>query len=91
MVKLSEDRRSGRRRMDAGDLAPLVEEFTRHLSEAGHTALTLRGFDGAARHLSQWLVQAKVKVADIDETVIDRFARHRCRCPGRRHRLAAPR
>lgn len=84
MVKSSEDRRSGRRRMDAGDLAPLVAEFTRHLSEAGHTDLTVRGFDGAARHLAHWLVQAKVAVADIDETVIDRFARHRCRCPGMR-------
>lgn len=84
MVKSSEDRRSGRRRMDAGDLAPLVAEFTRHLSEAGHTDLTVRGFDGAARHLAQWLAQAKVTVADIDEAVMGRFARHRCRCPGMR-------
>lgn len=84
MVKSSEDRRSGRQRMDAGELAPLVAEFRRHLSEAGHTDLTVRGFDGAARHLSQWLAQAKVTVANIDETVIDRFARHRCRCPGMR-------
>ena len=84
MVKSSEDRRSGRQRMDAGELAPLVAEFRHHLSEAGHTDLTVRGFDGAARHLSQWLAQAKVTVANIDETVIDRFARHRCRCPGMR-------
>lgn len=84
MVKLREDRRSGRRRMDAGDLAPLVAEFTRHLSETGHTDLTVTGFDGAARHLAHWLAQAEVAVADIDEAVIDRFARHRCRCPGLR-------
>jgi integrase/recombinase XerD len=84
MVKSSEDHRSGRLRMDAGDIAPLVAEFTRHLREAGHTDLTVRGFDGAARHLSQWLAQAKVTVADIDESVIGRFARHRCRCPGMR-------
>jgi site-specific recombinase XerD len=84
MVKSSEDHRSGRLRMDAGDIAPLVAEFTRRLREAGHTDLTVRGFDGAARHLSQWLAQAKVTVADIDESVIGRFARHRCRCPGMR-------
>jgi hypothetical protein len=35
MVKSSEDYRSGRLRMDAGDIAPLVAEFTRHLREAG--------------------------------------------------------
>ena len=28
--------------------------------------------------------QAKVPVANIDESVINRFARHRCRCPGDR-------
>jgi site-specific recombinase XerD len=81
MVTPSEDRRSERRRMDAGDLAPLVEVFTRHLSEVGYTALTVRGFDGAARHLAQWLEQAEIAVADIDEAVVDRFVGHRCRCP----------
>ena len=84
MVESSEGRRSGRRRMDAGDLAPLVAQFTRQLSEAGYTDFTVRGFDGAARHLAHWLVQVKTAVADIDEVVIGRFARHRCRCPGMR-------
>jgi hypothetical protein len=70
--------------MHASDLAPWVAEFTRHLSDTGHTALTVRGYDGAARHLAHWLALAKVLVADIDESVIDRFARHRCRCPGDR-------
>ena len=68
----------------ANDLAPWVAEFTRHLSDTGHTALTVRGYDGAARHLAHWLALAKVPVADIDESAIDRFARHRCRCPGDR-------
>ena len=85
MDKSSDDRRSGRRRMDAGDLASLVEEFTRQLSDAGHTELTVRGYDGAARHLAHWLAQAKVAVRDIDETIVGRFARHRCRCPGVSH------
>jgi hypothetical protein len=77
MAKTNEDRRAGRRRMHANDLAPWVAEFTRHLSDTGHTALTVRGYDGAARHLAHWLALAKDPVAGIDESVIDRFARRR--------------
>ena len=82
MAKLNEDRCSKPRCMDAGDLAPQVAEFTRQLSQLGHTGLTVSGYDAAARHLGQWLRLARVAVADIDDAVIDRFARHRCRCPG---------
>ena len=78
--------------MVAGDLAPLVAEFTCHLSREGYTDLTVRGFDHAARHLAHWLAEAEIAVADIDETVVGRFARHRCRCPGGRStkRLSGP-
>lgn len=48
--------------MDAGDLAPLVTEFARHLTVLGHTSLTLSGYDAAARHLAQWLTLAKIAV-----------------------------
>jgi hypothetical protein len=30
------------------------------------------------------VAEARIAVAEIDEAVIDRFARHRCRCPGGR-------
>ncbi|MBB4264209.1 tyrosine-type recombinase/integrase [Bradyrhizobium sp. CIR3A] len=82
MAKSSEDHCHGLRCMDAGDLAPLVTEFTRHLTVLGHTSLTVSGYDAAARHLAQWLTLSKVAVTDIDDGVTDRFARHRCRCPG---------
>jgi hypothetical protein len=42
--------------MVAGDLAPLVAEFTRHLSQEGYTDLTVCGLASAARHLVHWLV-----------------------------------
>jgi site-specific recombinase XerD len=70
--------------MEAGELAPLVDEFRRQLRQAGYTCLTVRGFDDAARHLAHWLAQSGIAVADIDEAVVGRFARHRCRCPGMR-------
>ena len=81
MTKTNEARCAGRQRMDAGELAPWVAEFTRRLRQQGYTSLTVKSYDDAARHLAHWLLKAKVAVADIDETVIDRFARHRCRCP----------
>ena len=84
MGSLSVDRREGRRFMDAGNLAALVAEFRRTLSEVGYADLTVGGYGDAARHLAQWLVLAKIAVVDIDEAVIGRFARHRCRCPGGR-------
>ena len=84
MDKSREDRQGTRRCMNAGELAPLVAEFTRHLSETGHTDLTVSGFDSAARHLAHWLMRSKIATSDIDEAIVGRFARHRCRCPGAR-------
>jgi hypothetical protein len=65
MAKSNEDRCNRQRCMDAGELAPLVTEFTRQLSELVHTDLTVRGYEAAARHLGQWLRLARVAVADI--------------------------
>lgn len=84
MAKLNETRCREQRRMDAGDLADLLAEFTRNLSDLGYTPLTVRGYDAAARHVAQWLGLTKVAIADIDDAVIGLFAAHRCRCPGSR-------
>src|SRR5262245_56442648 len=80
MTKTNEDRCAGR--------APWVAEFTNHLLETGHTALTVRGYDRVARHLAHWLELVKVAVADIDEGVIARFARHCCSCFGRQTHIS---
>ena len=82
MAKTNEDSCAGRQRMDAGEFAPWVAEFTRRLRQLGYTSLTVKSYDDAARHLAHWLLKTKVAVADIEEAVIDRFARHRCQCPG---------
>ena len=90
MAKLNETRCREPRRMEAGDLAGLSDEFTRNLLDLGHTALTVNGYDAAIRHIGQWLELTKVAITDIDDAVIDLFARHRCRCPGNRrsHRVS---
>jgi integrase/recombinase XerD len=82
MFKLNGERCNRQRCMNAGVLAPQVAEFMRHLSALGHSRLTVSGYEAAARHIAQWLVLNKVVVVEIDDAVIDRFARHRCCCPG---------
>jgi integrase/recombinase XerD len=83
----SNDDGRDRRLMEAGDLAPLIAEFTRQLSQQGYAYLTLRGYDDAARHLAHWLAKSGIVTAEIDEAVVRRFSRHHCRCPGmRRHK-----
>lgn len=77
--------------MDAGTLRPLVQEFADGLAALGHTALTTKGYRDAARHFADWLLQAGIALADVDEGCIEAFAHHRCRCPGahRHDRLSA--
>nr|WP_152716988.1 tyrosine-type recombinase/integrase [Microvirga tunisiensis] len=48
----------------------------------GHTHLTVSGYEASARHFGQWLQSKKIAVAEIDDRVVRRFARHRCGCPG---------
>lgn len=86
MSKTKNERRTDRSCMDAGDLAPKVAGFTALMLEAGHTRLTVAGYDAAARHFAQWLALCEIACADIDDAVIDRFAWHRCRCPGVRRK-----
>ena len=76
--------RCARQGTHANEPPPWVAEFTQDLLDTGHTALTVRRYDAVVRHLAYWLDLAEVAVADIDETVIGRFARHRCCCFGQR-------
>ncbi|WP_246777224.1 tyrosine-type recombinase/integrase [Microvirga sp. VF16] len=68
--------------MNPGALRPFVVAFTDRLSSLGHTRLTVSGYEASARHFGQWLQNRKIAVAEIDDSVIHRFAQHRCRCPG---------
>ena len=74
--------------MDLGVLGTFVEAFTRNLRALGHTRLTVAGYGDAARHFAEWLRRSAIVVGDVDDGVITRFARHRCKCCGnRQHQL----
>jgi integrase/recombinase XerD len=78
-------------RMDAGDIGPLVAAFVKHLAALGHTSLTVTGYEASSRHFAHWVTRSRIQVGDVDDGVIQHFARHRCRCPGirKQHRVSA--
>ena len=77
--------------LDPGPMLPLVAQFTEHLASLGHTTLTVRGYNDAARHFAAWLQQSDIVVAHVDAATCAGFANHQCRCPGVRQsdRLSA--
>src|SRR6516164_6168637 len=73
--------------MDPGSLRAFAIDFANHLVALGHTRLTVGNYEDAACHLAEWLRLSDLSLADVDEEVVVRFARHRCKCTGiRRHR-----
>ena len=84
MSKSSGDLPGRRQWMDAGALGSHVDEFTLRLSSLAYTRLTVADYEASARHFAQWLQLAGIAVGRIDDAVVRRFARHRCRCPGAR-------
>jgi len=70
--------------INPGALQPLVQSYLDHLVSRGYQAGTIHHLGHSARHFCYWLNQSDIAVANIDDGVIDRFARHQCRCPGER-------
>jgi integrase/recombinase XerD len=70
--------------MDAGSLQPFVLAFSDTLMARLHSPLTVVAYENAARHFADWLCRSGIPLRCVDETVVLRFARHRCRCPGGR-------
>lgn len=80
-----EDPRPGRPlSMDAGELTGPIAVYAAHLTGLGYAALTIKGCTDSARHLGAWLALSGIAVSALDEHVLERFARHRCRCGGNR-------
>ncbi len=74
-------------KMEAGDLAPLVAEFSAALGLLRHTGLTMRGYTDCARHFAAWLASNAISLDNVDDQTLDRFANHRCRCGGFRRQM----
>jgi site-specific recombinase XerD len=75
---------SGLGLMDAGFLAPLIEEFACSLEALAHSDLTIRGYTDSARHFAAWVCDAGLQLDGLGKGAITDFARHHCRCAGGR-------
>ena len=59
---------------------PYLHEFLTELTAAGYARLSIYAYVFAVTHFSEWPQHRGTSVGDIDETVIRRFASHRCCC-----------
>jgi site-specific recombinase XerD len=78
-----------RERLFVGPLVNDIDRFAAMLASRGYARSTARDKLRLLGHLSEWLRQRKLGVADLDERLIDRFRRHRAR-RGRVDRATVP-
>lgn len=70
--------------LQPGALTEQLAGFTRELEAVGHTELTVAGYSMSIAHFAQWARKGDQVESDWSADAVDRFARHRCRCPGGR-------
>jgi len=69
----------------------VIHCFLDHLKESGHSNGTIAHYRASAYHFAVWLERCGKRLADVDLRLIERFARHRCKCtPGRRSNRILP-
>ena len=70
--------------LQAEYLRRYFDDFARELETMGYTQLTIQGYAGSIVHFGYWAKQKGLALQDWSRNAIADFARHRCRCPGRR-------
>lgn len=59
-----------------------VVQFTNYLREQNYAKGTIDHYRSCCRHFVLWLQQHRIALAAIDAAVVERFAVHKCSCPG---------
>ncbi|MFM9835782.1 MAG: hypothetical protein ACKVOA_06740, partial [Methylophilaceae bacterium] len=65
-------------------LKPLSDNFINELSVNGYTEFTIKSYKNSVAHFATWLKDECILIREIDEEVIEKFAKHNCCCPGGR-------
>jgi site-specific recombinase XerD len=66
---------------DLDDVAAHLSAFGQHLVAMRYSRFTQRRYRSDAEHFACWLRLSRLRWRDADDAVIERFARHDCRCP----------
>jgi integrase len=71
------------RRTEVESAAPDAALVSAFLDDLRSTRCSgnFRHYSSAARHFLLWLDRCRIPVTSVDDTIVNRFARHRCRCP----------
>ena len=67
---------------DLKDAHERIDQFTNYLREKSYAKGTIYQYRHSCRHFTAWLHQRRVALAEIDDAIVERFAVHRCNCPG---------
>jgi site-specific recombinase XerD len=70
------------------DRPPAIEGLIAEFLEPFRGRGSFWGYSSAARHFAFWLERRRIPLASVDAALVDRFMRHRCRCP--RYSAAGP-
>jgi hypothetical protein len=65
-----------------GCLQPHMRGLAEHLVGGGYAVLSTRSYLRAAAHLGRWMDRCGIPLTGLNEEVVARFSRHRCRCSG---------
>jgi site-specific recombinase XerD len=68
------------------DATAHLADLADHLDAVGYSGVSRRGYRSEAEHFACWLRLTRVQWRDVNDEVVDRFARHDCHCPIRRKR-----
>jgi integrase/recombinase XerD len=77
--------------LTASVLGPSEASYTAYLQQHGYCSLVLVAYLHAVGHFAHWLTHERVRLRDLDESVVRRFVRSHlpeCDCPGRCQRTA---
>ena len=70
--------------LKVGPLAEHFNGFARKLAGDGYSELTIFGYAMSVAHFAEWARRTSHAVRDLNDDAVERFAQHRCRCPGSR-------
>ena len=59
-----------------------ADAFQRHLREQGYAEGTVAHYGHSSRHFAIWLADRAIRLSAVDHEIVERFAAHRCACPG---------
>ncbi|WFU13339.1 tyrosine-type recombinase/integrase (plasmid) [Rhizobium sp. CB3090] len=83
-VRFLEDRGDIRRADEVHDINQHLARYADRLTHLGYGSWAHRVLFSAAEHFALWLRVSRLRWADVDDALIERFARHNCCCGLRR-------